>query len=216
MVKLPGGKTTNDPNVHSTQDAIKKYGNGAEGISGQTRETTNGRLVKFANKGSKDPKWWSYADDYSNQLPSGKSLDYAPMGDTRGAQQFVDFMNTAIPMILSFGAGTGETLVARGAEALESGGGEAIEGIYEFTAASGKTYVGQSGNIFERIAQHLASGKLLPEDLSTLRTTEVLGGKTAREIAEQLRINGLGGIENLENIRNPIGVARQYLLPLIP
>jgi len=45
-----------------------------------------------------------------------------------------------------------------------------------------------------------------------VNTTEVLGGKTAREIAEQLRINSLGGVRNLENIRNPIGAARQYLL----
>jgi RHS repeat-associated protein len=89
----------------------------------------------------------------------------------------------------------------------------ADEGIYEFTAASGKTYVGQSGNISARIEQHLASGKLLPQDLGTVRTTEVLGGRIAREIAEQLRINELGGIKFLENIRNPIGLARRYLLP---
>lgn len=88
----------------------------------------------------------------------------------------------------------------------------AKEGIYEFTAASGRTYVGQSGNIGQRLLQHIASGKLLPEDLATVRTTEVLGGKTMREIAEQLRINALGGVKNLENIRNPIGIARQYLL----
>ena len=86
--------------------------------------------------------------------------------------------------------------------------------IHEFTAASGKTYVGQSGNISERLAQHVASGKLLPG--SAVSTTEILGGKTVREIAEQLRINELGGIENLENIRNPIGQARQYLLPSDP
>jgi hypothetical protein len=96
--------------------------------------------------------------------------------------------------------------------AAESAGTQASEGIYEFTSASGKTYVGQSGDIAARLDQHLASGKLLEEDLSTVRTTEVLGGKTAREIAEQLRINELGGIDNLENIRNPIGPARQYLL----
>ncbi len=56
-------------------------------------------------------------------------------------------------------------------------------------------------------------GKLLQADISKVRTTEVLGGKTAREIAEQLRINELGGVKNLENIRNPIGPARQNLLP---
>jgi RHS repeat-associated protein len=88
------------------------------------------------------------------------------------------------------------------------------EGIYEFTAASGRTYVGQSGDIAARIPQHLASGKLLTGDLSSLRVTEVLGGKTQREIVEQLRIDALGGVksEGLENIRNPIGQARRHLL----
>jgi hypothetical protein len=94
--------------------------------------------------------------------------------------------------------------------------GTANEGIYEFTSASGKTYVGQSGDIATRLNQHLGTGKLLPGDLSTVQATEVLGGKTAREIAEQLRINELGGVQNLENIRNPIGPARQYLLPPNP
>ncbi|MBI3837750.1 MAG: hypothetical protein HY288_07430 [Planctomycetia bacterium] len=89
----------------------------------------------------------------------------------------------------------------------------ANEGIYEFTAASGKTYVGQSGNISQRIARQLSDGKLLEADLASLRTTEVLGGKVEREIAEQLRIIELGGVKNLENIRNPIGPARAHLLP---
>ena len=35
--------------------------------------------------------------------------------------------------------------------------------------------------------------------------------KTARESAEFTRIQKLGGIENLVNIRNPLGIARQYL-----
>jgi hypothetical protein len=85
--------------------------------------------------------------------------------------------------------------------------------VEEFTSASGKTYVGQSGDICRRIGEHLASGKLLEADLATLRTTAVSGGKTAREIAEQLRINELGGIKMLENTRNAIGKARSYLLP---
>jgi hypothetical protein len=84
------------------------------------------------------------------------------------------------------------------------------EGIYEFAGKSGKNYVGQSGNIPSRLSQHLKSGKLSPRNSVT--TTEVLGGKTAREIAEQVRINQLGGIQNLENIRNPIGATRQWLL----
>jgi len=106
-----------------------------------------------------------------------------------------------------------EDAIVYGDEAAK-GGTQAVEGIYEFTAASGKTYVGQSGNIAACLEQHIASGKLLPG--TSVRTTEVLGGKTAREIAEQLRINSLGCIKYLENIRNPIGPARQYLLSKIP
>jgi len=87
---------------------------------------------------------------------------------------------------------------------------QVTEGIYEFTAKSGLIYVGQSGDISTRIAQHLAQGKLLPE--TVVKATEIIGGKTTREIAEQLHINSLGGIQNLENIRNPIGLARKHLI----
>jgi hypothetical protein len=86
------------------------------------------------------------------------------------------------------------------------------KGIYEFVDKTGMKYIGQSGNIPNRIATHLSSGKLLSENLSTLKITEVRGGKTAREIVEQLRINELGGIDNLANERNPIGKSREYLL----
>jgi RHS repeat-associated protein len=88
--------------------------------------------------------------------------------------------------------------------------GAVREGIYEFTAHTGETYVGQSGNIAARLQQHIASGKLLPQNLGTVRITEVLGGRLAREVAEQLRIDELGGIGKLANLRNPIrnGAAR--------
>jgi hypothetical protein len=132
------------------------------------------------------------------------------LGTTTGQHQL-----TVGEIILTVGAVrtslATETLAARATTTLAEES-LATEGIYDFTAASGKTYVGQSGNIPARIQEHLASGLLLPEDLASLRTTEVLGGKTAREIAEQLRINELGGIQNLENVRNSIGPARQYLL----
>lgn len=109
-----------------------------------------------------------------------------------------------------------KTLFTAAGKVAVKAGVQAVEGIYEFTAASGKTYVGQSGNIAARLEQHIASGKLLPG--TPVSITEVLGGKTAREIAEQLRINYFGGIYQdgikvLENMRNPIGSARQYLLP---
>lgn len=49
-----------------------------------------------------------------------------------------------------------------------------------------------SGNISRRLVQHVRSGKLAAADMTAVSRTEVLGGKTAREIAEQRRINELG------------------------
>ena len=123
-----------------------------------------------------------------------------------------DYAMVALGALAAAGDVAGLALSAVGGEEVEAGALAVKEGIYEFTAASGYTYVGQSGNIAARLEQHLASGKLLASDLSTVQMTEVLGGKTQREIAEQLRINSLGGIQNLENKVNPIGPARQYLL----
>ena len=48
--------------------------------------------------------------------------------------------------------------------------------------------------------------------VSSMQITEELSGKTAREVAEQFRIRERGGVENLENIRNPVGPARATLL----
>ena len=89
----------------------------------------------------------------------------------------------------------------------------ATQGIYEFTSATGETYVGQSGNIAARIKQHLKSGRLLAEDLHTVKTTPISGDKMAREVTEQLRIIEHGGLKNLVNVRNPIGPERAHLLP---
>ena len=74
--------------------------------------------------------------------------------------------------------------------------------------------MGQSGDLAKRLAQHIASGKLLPKDASSVRSAMVRGGKLAREIQEQMRINEHGGIigGNLRNIRNPIGPNRAHLL----
>jgi len=96
----------------------------------------------------------------------------------------------------------------------ESCGGpkQTNEGIYEFPGRSGKKYVGQSGNIDRRLAQHERSGKLAPEMRGEVVRTPVPGGKTAREVAEQRRIDELGGLDHLENQRNPIGPNRKHLL----
>jgi hypothetical protein len=56
----------------------------------------------------------------------------------------------------------------------------------------------------------LASDKPLPQDLGSVRITEVLGGRLSKEIGEQLRIDELGGFANLANKVNPVanGAAR--------
>lgn len=91
------------------------------------------------------------------------------------------------------------------------------EGIYEGPDANapGRTYVGQSGNIPARLADHEASGKF-PAG-TKITTTEVRGGKTAREVAEHNRIQDLGGVRSkpgsrTSNQRNPIGSKRAHLL----
>jgi RHS repeat-associated protein len=88
------------------------------------------------------------------------------------------------------------------------------EGTYEFPDAKspGKTYVGQSGNVEGRLGQHGKSGRLGPG--TDPKVTPVKGGKTAREVAEQKRINELGGTKNkpgsqTSNDRNPIGKKRE-------
>lgn len=127
--------------------------------------------------------------------------EYCPScgGIWKESQDFVyDFMKSEV--IQAAGG-----LVFEAVSALRIAPKVVTEGIYEFKTYTGETYVGQSSNIPGRIAQHLQSGKLLPQDIGTVSTTEVLGGKLTREIAEQLRIDELGGIRNLANLRNPIG-----------
>jgi hypothetical protein len=91
------------------------------------------------------------------------------------------------------------------------------QGIYEFPdqAAGGVPYVGQSGSIPSRLSQHEAAGRLVR---GTETTTEVLGGRTSREVAEHLRLQELtNGVParhspNVSNKVDPIGLARQHLL----
>jgi RHS repeat-associated protein len=90
------------------------------------------------------------------------------------------------------------------------------EGIYEFTDSSGKKYVGQSSNIPKRLKQHKKSGKL--EQDQKVTTTEVLGGKTKREISEHKRIQEITGnvpariSDKVSNKVDPIGPKRKSLL----
>lgn len=129
---------------------------------------------------------------------------------TKGCDLFhdINWGRTAVSAgIGGFTAGMGEWLV--GARAVQQ---EVQEGIYIVRAAEGR-YVGQSGNMAERLAQHVARGKFTEAEVSTAERIYVGGGKTAREIAEQLKIDELGGLRNLINERNPIGPRRFELMP---
>ncbi|QDT00593.1 Hint domain-containing protein [Adhaeretor mobilis] len=94
-----------------------------------------------------------------------------------------------------------------------------VEGIYEFpdNLNSNKPYVGQSGDIPGRLRRHELDGRMTP---GTETTTEVLGGKTARELAEHNRIQSLTNGQRaktsdvVSNLRDPIGPGRRPKLGL--
>ena len=88
----------------------------------------------------------------------------------------------------------------------------ATEGIYVIKGARG-TYVGQSGNIPGRLAEHVRSGRFTQAEVDAAQRMGVSEGRTAREIAEQKQIDELGGIDELLNLRNPIGPRRFGLMP---
>lgn len=91
----------------------------------------------------------------------------------------------------------------------------ANEGIYVVPSATG-TYVGQSGNITRRLSQHVLKGKFTQAEVDAAERIHVGGGKTAREVSEQLKIDEFGGIDNLANKVNPIGARRFGLMPNQP
>lgn len=78
-----------------------------------------------------------------------------------------------------------------------------------------KIYVGQSSNIPKRLKVHEADGRL---KRGTETIQEILGGKTAREIAEHRRIQEItGGVparlsDEVANKIDPIGPNREHLL----
>ena len=90
------------------------------------------------------------------------------------------------------------------------------EGIYEFTDTTGKRYIGQSSNVSNRTKQHVRSGKLDPSE--SVQSTQVSGGRTAREIAEHRRIQEITGdvparfSDRVSNKVDPIGPNRRHLL----
>ncbi|MGH3133443.1 MAG: RHS repeat-associated core domain-containing protein, partial [Gaiellaceae bacterium] len=85
-------------------------------------------------------------------------------------------------------------------------------GIYIVRTARG-IYVGQSGQISVRLARHVRTGKFTQAEADAAERVSVRGDRIAREIAEQQKIDELGGIDLLLNERNVIGPNRFHLMP---
>jgi len=104
---------------------------------------------------------------------------------------------------VDFGIG----FITGGAAALSAAvrGAQIVEGVYVVETVAGETYVGQSGNIANRLAQHVDNGFITQNAADNATLYEVLGGKTSREVAEQSVIDSYGGIDGLANQVNPIG-----------
>lgn len=83
------------------------------------------------------------------------------------------------------------------------------EGIYVVRTDDG-AYVGQSGDIPTRLAQHVYRRKFTQAEVDAAERSAVSGGKTAREVAEQLKLDELGGRDapGILNLVNPIGDGR--------
>jgi RHS repeat-associated protein len=72
----------------------------------------------------------------------------------------------------------------------------------------GRPYVGQSRQVNTRVQQHIDS-KISSLNQVAVKIEADGFGRTQREILEQLIIDKFGGIDNLENIRNPVSSARR-------
>ena len=157
---------------------------------------------------------WDIPDLAIGAVSIGNLWVKALSGQQLTVSDNIDAISGAVGMLpIITGAAVGAklaTVVAKTDDAADAA--KAAEGVSEVAAKSGKGYVGQSQNMPQRIGQHVTAGKVTPEAAANAKMTPVAGGKTAREVAEQKRINQRGGIRELENKRNPIGAKRRYLL----
>jgi hypothetical protein len=213
---LPTSKA--DPDGHCCWEELKSFGVGlAKELHNWAADTAANGIPIVPGVPTRMP------------LPAaiGESTGLTGMGTENGAQPVIESpsnkMETAgmvtvkaAPLVLA-AVGVKAGVVEEAGAGAKIGTALPKEGIYEGADATapGKTYVGQSGDIPNRIAQHEASGKFASGTKVT--ATEVEGGKTAREVAEHERIQQLGGVRSqsgsqTSNIRRPIGSKREHLL----
>lgn len=148
---------------------------------------------------------WSWDDTLNVALIALTVVDFIPGLDLGSAA-----LQGAIIGARAISAAADAAKFARTARVIE-------EGIYYIPKTRDfDGYVGQSSHISRRLAEQVRSGKITPAQARTAVRTEVRGGKTAREVAEQRKINSLGGARStggtLLNKVNPIGPNRQHLM----
>ena len=198
-VKLPhGGGTKWDPNVTSTYDAVAKYGEGAEDISGQTRITKSGTPAYF---GYTEGDWY-----YTRGLPMAAGNQSVVWDGWKGAspeglRDFASGVEFSAYFLVPGGA-EGTALFRGGEEAVELGThliyrGIDIEGVVRYVGITGR-------EALERFAEHLnafGTGK----ELLRYEVVEGLTGLSRMEakIQEQMLINEYG-LANLLNKINSI------------
>ncbi|MFC5768916.1 RHS repeat-associated core domain-containing protein, partial [Thauera sinica] len=123
-------------------------------------------------------------------------------GLTSKAIQLYQARHIAAPLITKLTASSGSAAQA-----------EITSGIY-FLEQGGASYVGQSGQLSTRLATHVADATKPISSIDDAVRAAVSGSKTSREVAEQLTLNNMGGVNatGVLNVVNPIGSARSGLL----
>jgi RHS repeat-associated protein len=198
---------------------------------------TLGRFLQTDPTGYDDgPNWYDYVggDPVNNSDPTGlEGCCYGPEGyrlPQMEAPSLSTLGNAILAIAIAFdivnsplSPGPDASIAgaaARGALSRTEQAAARAEvraGRYEFPdkTAGGKPYVGQSGNVPARLADHTRAGRL---ELGAARTTPVTGGKAAREVSEHRRIQQITGgkpareSDAVSNKVDPIGPKRRHLL----
>ncbi|MCK9609542.1 MAG: hypothetical protein M0R33_24195 [Methylomonas sp.] len=138
----------------------------------------------------------------ANAIATDAALGAAGSGIISKATQLYQTRYIAAPLSTKLAASSGATAQA-----------QITSGIY-FFEQGGASYVGQSSQIGTRLAAHVANPIKPISSVDNAVRAAVNGSKASREVAEQLTLNNMGGINALGvlNAINPIGAARIGLL----
>ncbi len=85
-------------------------------------------------------------------------------------------------------------------------------GVYRYRDSVTRAYyIGSSNNIARRLVQHGA--KVIPGTATTLKNMAQASSRVQLHVQEQIAILRAGGIKNLSNKINAVGMARAHRIP---